>query len=64
MHLLDTVGRVAPRSLDVSRAAARRHDHASVLRQHRRLGTDLRTSGQPRRWLRLTVNRIRTAGGA
>jgi hypothetical protein len=64
MHHLDTVGRWAPSSLDVSRAAAQRHHHMSALQQRGRPRTALRTPGQPRRWFRLTVNRLRTAGGA
>ena len=62
MYHLDPAGRLAPSSLDVSRAAARRHEHLSALRERRPAGLAT-SSRQPRsHWLRLVVGRLCNAG--
>jgi hypothetical protein len=53
MHHLDPFGRLAPSSLDMSRAAARRHEHLEALRERDRAHDHSRPSRHPRHWLHL-----------
>ncbi|MFL6168811.1 MAG: hypothetical protein ACJ711_03985 [Ornithinibacter sp.] len=58
MYQLDPVGRLAPSSLDISRAAARRHTHLAAL--HTAPGTsssELHGRSAPVRWARVVVGR-------
>lgn len=64
MHHLDTSGRPAPSSLEVSRAAARRHEHLAALRDRRRSEAEAGRAGQPQHWFRVTLARLRTASWA
>ena len=56
MYQLDPVGRLAPSSLDVSRAAAARHHHVSSLRRAT-ASPDHPARGSARRWFRLAAAR-------
>ena len=58
MNNLDIVGRIHPTSIQVSRAAARRHEHVSAL-DHSHGATSLgRPSWWPRTWAS-TVTSVR-----
>lgn len=61
MYHLDQVGRLEPSTLDVSRAAARRHELASALRESRFPAPGAPPARPRPRWLRVVACWLRGA---